>query len=208
MRMGRNSRTAALLLLCVGVIFGVRALKPHPDALLKTRIAERALGDEKAPVWITEYFDYQCPPCASARGVLEKTMAESPGRIYLQARYFPLPAHKHALKAAVHAECVSRQKGKFWKFHEEMLKNQSEWSKDPYAALRFAAYAEKAGVDIGKLNACVQDPETEKTVLEEKKKAQELGVQVTPTFFVNGKLAAGINGLQAELAGLRKEEQK
>lgn len=207
MKIGRNLRTALVLAVCVGAVFGVRAFKPHPDTVLKQRASERSLGDEKAPFWVTEYFDYQCPPCARARDVLEKAMADHPGKIYLQARYFPLPGHKHAMKAAVYAECVSRQKGKFWAFHDEMLKKQAEWTHDPYAALKFAAYAEKAGADIGRLDACSHDPKTEEMVLEEKKKAQELGVQSTPTFFVNGKIAVGIDGLEKELSVLRDPEK-
>ena len=183
----------------VGAVLALRVFRPDPAELLKIRIAERALGSEKAPVWITEYFDYQCPPCAMARVLLERTVAEHPGQVYLQVRFFPMPAHKNGLKAAVFAECVSRQKGKFWKFHEEMFKRQNEWAADDYAPFKFASYAESAGADLKRLDICAQDPETEKSVIEEKKKAEAVGVQATPTFYVNGKMVVGVTALLGEL---------
>lgn len=191
--------TVALVSVCVGAVLGFRALRSDPAELLKVRIAERSLGSEKAPVWITEYFDYQCPPCAMAHVALEKERAEHPEKIYLQARFFPQPSHKNGMKAAVFAECASRQKGKFWKFHEEMFKHQNEWAMDSYAGFRFASYAENVGLNLKRLDACVQDPETEKGVAEEKKKAEEIGVQLTPTFFVNGKRVVGLAALLEEL---------
>lgn len=191
--------TAAIVALTVGAVLAFRAFKPDPAELLKARNAERAQGSETAPIWITEYFDYQCPPCAMARLVLEKAMTEHPGQIYLQARFFPLPAHKNGMKAAIFAECASRQKGKFWKFHEEMLKHQKDWAMDPYANFKFTSYAESIGMDLKRLDTCAQDPETEKSVAEEKKKADAIGVAMTPSFYINGKMVVGITALSAEI---------
>ncbi len=191
--------TAAIVALSVGAVLAFRALRPDPAELMKARIAERSLGSEKAPIWITEYFDYQCPPCALARPALEKMMAEHPGQIYLQARFFPLPTHKNGMKAAIFAECASRQKGKFWKLHEEMLNHQNDWATDNYAGFKFTSYAESAGMDLKQLDVCVQDPKIKESVAEEKKKAEAIGVVMTPSFYVNGKLAVGITALSAEI---------
>ena len=188
--------------LCVGGVLLFRTFKPDPEALLKKRVAERSLGDPKAGFWITEYYDYQCPPCGSARKLLDDVMKRFPGKIYLQVRYFPLPAHKNALSAAVHAECASRQPGHFWAFHEQLFEHQQEWAMDPYASLKFLNYAQSAGIDTPRWDACAKDPETEKYVLEEKKKGEALGIKITPSFFVNGKLVVGVNGLSDALKEL------
>lgn len=191
--------TAVVLLFCVSAVFLAKTLKPNPEIILKQRIAERSLGSEKAPLWVTEYFDYQCPPCAAARETLETIFKEHPGQVYLQARFYPLPTHMNAMKAALYAECASRQKGKFWKFHEQLFDHQLDWAMDEYAAIKFASYAESAGLDVGRLDACTHDPETEKTVLEEKKKGADLGVTITPSFFVNGKIVVGKTALKNEV---------
>ncbi len=200
--------TAIVLIACFGSVLFIRALRPNPEVVLKQRIAERSVGSEKAPLWITEYFDYQCPPCATARHVLDGAIREHPGQIYLQARFFPLPAHKNGMKAARYAECAARQKGKFWKFHEELFKNQADWAMDDYAQIKFVSYAQSAELNLKELNACVLDPETEKAVIEEKKKGADLGVQITPSFFVNGKIVVGTNGLMDELKAYFLKEEK
>ena len=206
-----NAKIRATILVgvfCVAVVLGFRAFRPDPAELLKKHNAERSKGSEKAPLWITEYFDYQCPPCAIARGTLEEAMAAHPGQIYLQVRFFPLPGHKNGMKAATYGDCVARQKGAFWKFHEEMFKHQEEWAMDNYAPFKFVSYAEGAGADLKRLDACVQDPETEKTVNDEKKKAEEVGVSQTPTFYVNNKMVVGANGLKNEIDAYFNKEKK
>ena len=194
--------TFFVLVLCVAGVLAFRALKPDPEAMLKKRIAERSVGDPKAALWITEYFDYQCPPCGVARNLLEDAIKKHPGKIYLQVRYFPLPAHKNSLKAAVHAECASHQPGKFWAMHDKIFEHQSEWAMDSYPELRFLNYAQEAGLDLPKWDACTKDPEIQKSITEEKTKGETLGVKITPTFFINGKMFVGNQALSEELKKL------
>ena len=49
----------------------------------------RSKGNPNAPVWIVEYFDYQCPSCQRAAFLLRDISATYPSRVYLQARFFP-----------------------------------------------------------------------------------------------------------------------
>ena len=197
--------TIAVLLACVGLVSVVRASRPSPEEQLKKRIAERSFGDPKAALGITEYFDYQCPPCANAYKVLEEAIKKYPGKIYLQARYYPFPAHKNAMRAAICAECAARQKGRFWQFHGKVFQHQSDWANDPYAELKFLTYAQEAGVDIRSWDACLKDPEVPKFVAAEKEKGVSLGVKITPSFFINGKLVVGVDGLATELAKLENK---
>ena len=194
--------TLLVLALCVGGVLSFRALKPDPEMLLKKRIAERSKGDAKASLWITEYFDYQCPPCGTAHKVLSDAVLKYPGKIYLQVRYYPLPAHQNALSAAVHSECASRQSGKFWAFHDQLFTHQGQWATDPYAELQFLKFAEEAKIDLPSWDACTKDPATEQFVKDEKAKGESLGVKITPSFFVNGKLIVGVNALTEELKKL------
>ena len=198
--------TILVVLLCAGSVWLFRAFKPNAEELLNKRVAERSRGDSKAPLWVTEYFDYQCPPCAAARKLLDDAMQKYPGKIYLQVRYFPLPAHKNSVKAAIHAECASHQPGKFWKFHEQIFEHQNDWAMDPYPELKFLNYAQTADLDLERWDACTKDPAVEKTVTEEKTKGESLGVKITPSFFINGQLVVGINGLNEELKKLESKD--
>ena len=198
--------TVLAVLLCAGSVWCFRVLRPNPEELLKKRIAERSRGNPKAAIWITEYFDYQCPPCAVARKNLDEVLKKSPDKVYLQVRYFPLAAHKNAMKAAVYAECASRQPGKFWKFHEQLFEHQTEWAMDPYAELKFLGYAQNAELDLPRWDVCIKDPSVERFIIEEKAKGESLGVKITPSFFVNGKLVVGVNGLTEELKKLESQD--
>ena len=180
--------TALIFSACIGSVLLFRALKVGavlPSAEQRTR------GDKKAPIQITEYFDYQCPPCANARKLLEDRMKERPGEIHLEVRYFPLSGHMNSLKAAVHAECAARQ-GAFWKFHDEVFSHQSEWATDPYAELKFLTYVQSIGIDLKKWDTCTKDPAVAEFVQGEKKQGETLGLTTTPSFFVNGKLVVGV----------------
>ena len=199
-------KTILVLALCVGSVLLIRTFKPNPEEILKKRIAERSMGDPKAKVWITEYFDYQCPPCAAAHKILRDWMAAHPGKIYLQVRYYPLPVHKYTMKAAVYAECASRQRGKFLKFHDALFDHQLEWLADAYPELKFLKYAQDAGLELNRWDACTKDPEVEKFVTEEKSKADKLGVKITPSFFVNGKLVVGTKVLAEELDAVASQK--
>ena len=206
MKKNKFLTTLLVFALCAGAVFLVRTFRPDSEAVMKKRMAERSAGDAKAAVWITEYFDYQCPPCATAYKVLEEWMEKNPGKIYLQVRYYPLPAHKHAVTAAVHAECASRQAGKFWKFHGLLFEHQAEWSQDAYPELKFLDYAQQAELELTRWDACTKDPETAKFIAGEKEEAEKLGVKITPSFFVNGKLVVGTTGLLEALNAISDEK--
>src|SRR5262249_27236961 len=152
--------TLIILAVCAGAILSVSMLAPKEGKNGDKRTLARSKGDSKAPLWITEYFDYQCPACRGAHDVLDKYFQKYPGQIYLQVKFYPLPAHKYGLKTALYAECAARQK-KFWKFHDLLFNNQQSWAALPDAEPVFKDYAKLAGMDLKKCDACVKDPETE-----------------------------------------------
>lgn len=191
--------TVIVIGLCVGFIQGFRAFMPNAEELMKKRLSQRSTGNPDSKTWITEYFDYQCPPCALAAKVLKEHLEKNPKSIYLQVRYFPLQGHPHAMKAATYAECASRQNGKFWAYHELLFSHQSEWAPEKYPELKFLEYAKQAGLDLDQWDRCNKDPETQKFIVSEKEKAAELGVKITPSFFVNGELVVGVKALQDAL---------
>ena len=193
-----------ILLICGGAILTVKFLKPKEFRSGDRRTLTRSKGDPHAPLWITEYFDYQCPACGNAHGLLEKYFEKYPGKIYLQMKFYPLPQHKFGPKAALYAECAARQ-DKFWKFHDLLFDNQKIWSVLPDAEPSFRSYGQQSGLDMNKCDACLTDPETEKAILDEKGKATALGIQITPTAYVNGKVCAGYQALNQALQNYFEE---
>lgn len=161
----------------------------------------RSKGSSQAPVWIVEYSDYQCPSCRTAFYILEEALRSPSSKIYLQARFFPLLSHTYGLKSAIYAYAAAQQ-DKFWEFHTILFEKQPEWSQASIEQIDtlFENYAKEAGIDVKKLVASVEDPKTKEKVFEEGETARSLGISTTPTFFINGKMAAGLTAFKEELA--------
>ena len=190
----------ALIFVCwAAVAAGRQLLLFERRPKLETRNLERAKGNPRADVWVVEYFDYQCPSCGQVAPVTNSYLLTYPSRFYFQARFYPLiEHHRYALKSAIYAECVSHQH-RFWPFHDLLFEEQNRWPEAPDVDDALRELARRAGVDSKSLDACVGDPKTKEAVLKEKETANRLGVDGTPTFFVNGKMAIGTEALKRSL---------
>lgn len=145
-------------------------------------------GDATAPVTIEEFGDFQCPPCGALHPVLETMETEfGPKRLRVIFRHFPLvPAHTHALTAARASEAAGMQ-GKFWEMHDMIFENQNAW-KDAFDAKSiFEGYATKLGLNIEMYRRDLSGEAVERRIFLDGKRGHALGVQGTPTAFMNGR---------------------
>lgn len=202
MKKSKIVTTFLVIALSVGFIHAARfVFGPKGKVTFDKRILNRSKGNPNAPVWIVEYMDYQCPACRTAFYVIDAALKEYPSQIYFQVRFHPLKQHPHGLESAVYSECAMRQK-KFWEFHRLLFENQKEWEDLILTEDKFHEYAQRAGLNSEALDACLADPLTSETVLKENTDSRMLGVNTTPTFFVNGKMIVGIMEMKAELQKL------
>jgi protein-disulfide isomerase len=187
-----------IILLCVLSVTLARAFRFEP-----ARSFVFSSGNPKAPIHIVEYLDFQCKSCRLTHQYLEETFKKNPSKIYWQVRYFPLRGHLHSLKSAVYAECASRH-GKFFEFQRLLLEEQDRWSALPKDAIdsTFEEYAQKMGISTDHLRTCVNDPRVKEIVVLEKQSARGFGVKETPTYFVNGKMAVGLQAITEEIEKL------
>ena len=194
--------TVLIVLICSGLLWISKnyfASKKTVVADSKLRPAPRSQGDPNAPIKVIEFMDPQCKSCADASKLMKNYIYTYPKKIYWQIKFFPLvKAHLYALKSAIYSECAVRQ-DHFWLFFEAVLKAQDEWAASSDPDIIFTRIAIENSLDEGALRVCVEEGEAKKTVMAEKDEATALGVQATPSFFVNGKLAVGTEALQEEL---------
>lgn len=151
------------------------------------------LGSAEAPVEITEYADYQCPACAGYESVQfpdVKSRLIDAGKVRWRYRDFPLPMHPHA-RVAAHAAACADEQGKFWPVHNEIYAAQTVWSPKASAADDFRGFAEKAGVDLPKYDACMQSAKYAGRIEASRQEAMEVGAPSTPTMLIGGKLYPG-----------------
>lgn len=146
-----------------------------------------AIGDAKAPVTLEEFGDFQCPPCAALHPILKTLEHEFGPRLRVIFREFPLvPAHQYALAAARAAEAAGMQ-GKFWEMHALIYQNQKSWSNAFDVRPIFEGYATKIGLDLEKFKRDINSETVAQRIAQDGKRARSLGVQGTPTVFLNGR---------------------
>jgi protein-disulfide isomerase len=141
-----------------------------------------SVGDEKAPVIIVEFSDYQCPYCGQhANQVLPQIIKEyvNTGRVRYFFRDVPVEAnHPQAFKAAEAAHCAGDQ-GKYWEMHDRLFKNQHL-----LAMSDLAAHAQALGIDGSKFQRCLDGGKYAPQIRKDIGDAIKFGVRGTPTFFV------------------------
>ncbi len=151
------------------------------------------LGSDSAPVEVTEYSDFECPFCADFAAVQMPVVREqliATGKVRWRYRDFPLPSHAYSRYAALAAQCAGEQ-GKFWEMHDQLFfKHQwAQAGKNP--AGLFRGFARTAGLDVDKYNACVDGQRYAARIQASQQEGEALGVNGTPTFFVNGRRYQG-----------------
>ena len=153
-----------------------------------------ARGPAQPVISFVEFSDLQCPHCKAAHPTVEKLIADFP-----QARFvfqnFPLPSHPWAMKAARYADCAAQQNGSaFWKYIDAVFENQGSIA-EATADDKLKELAIGAGLDGQKLSGCVALPASETHVQKSVALGKSLGVQGTPTVFINGRKLPGLGGL-------------
>lgn len=145
------------------------------------------LGEEgTGGVTMVEFLDFECEACGAAYPIVEELREQYAGRVTFVARYFPLPGHFNAERAARAVESAARQ-GKFEEMYKRMFDTQASWGEQqvPLDGL-FRQYAEELGLDMARFDADYSSEEVAARVQRDIDDGTALGVAGTPTFFVNG----------------------
>ncbi len=142
-------------------------------------------GSRTALVTIVEFADFQCPFCVRTEPALARVRETyGPGVVRLVWKNLPLPFHVHARPAAEAAMGVLALAGNdgFWKFYHSAFESQGALE-----AENFERWAQSAGVsDMGAWRQGVANHTWSAAIDADQADARALGVDGTPTFFVNG----------------------
>jgi protein-disulfide isomerase len=184
--------------------------KPAPGGgeALAIQPGDRILGKADAPITIIEYASLTCPHCAHFTvDVLPKLKEKwiDAGKAKLVLRDFPLD--EPALRAAMVARCAPPDK--FYPLVDTFFAQQENWvtSRDYRAALE--KLAKLAGIGDKQFKTCIEDKKLEDQVVQSRlTAAQQLGVNSTPSFFINGKKFEGAPTFEAfdqQLSGMAQK---
>ena len=171
--------------------------KPIDNSSL-VRESSQTIGPKDAKVTIVEFGDYQCPACGLAHPIIKEVLAKykDSNNLKFVFRNFPLNIHNNAQISAEAAEAAGEQ-GKFWEMHDLIYENQNEWSESNQPLEIFVGYGAKIGLDTTKFRSALESHKFRQVVRTDLEDGEKLGVNSTPTFYINGEKQTGVPSSQA-----------
>jgi protein-disulfide isomerase/uncharacterized membrane protein len=155
-------------------------------------------GPAAAPVTAVTYSDFLCPFCRNLAAALHDYLPRSGNRVTLYFKNYPLDqdcnpnlkktVHQGACALALGAICANEQ-GKFWPYHDRVF--QSPPDKPVLADAE--RLAQQAGLDAAAFKTCLASPRAKQRLSREIAEAVAVGVEATPTIFINGKKLPRVN---------------
>jgi protein-disulfide isomerase len=180
-----NRRTGIL-----GIVLPFR--KDFVQGMIKTK-DQPGVGSRQAPVTIVEYADLQCPICARLHEFLQKEFLPKYGdNVRVIFKEFPLPYHDWSRSAAIANECVYQiSPSMFPDYRTSIFANQNAFTASNVRD-QLLSLGDQAGIDRSRLAACIDSKASLWRVEAGRQEGEDLGVDRTPTSFVNGRIVIGL----------------
>jgi len=174
---------------------------PYAEVMKKIDVSGRPVrGNKNAKVVAVNYDDYQCPYCSRLHQMLFPELLKEYGdRVEFIYKDFPIAEiHPWATHAAVDANCVAVQSSDaYWDFVDYIHLHQDEVNSTKEQNAKFTdldrlalLQGQKHNLDTAKLQACVT-AQNDDAIKASEKEGEALGVEATPTLFVNGEKLDG-----------------
>ena len=182
----------------VGIVVAIRSSNPTTPAsgsgagqaaaadLVVRDNSHRLSNPANSKATFVEFLDFECESCRAAFPVVEQLRQTYGDRVTFVVRYFPIPSHFNAERAARAVEAAAQQ-GQFEAMYKKMYETQTQWGEQqvPMDDL-FRGFAQQLGLDMTKWDAAYSSPETLARIKADVADGEKLGVSGTPTFFLNG----------------------
>ena len=177
--------------MCVLGLVGVYAVTSKKDTNTKTgtqsKLSNHVIGKNSKKVTLVEYGDFQCPACGAYYPIVKQLKAKYANDIQFQFRNFPLTQiHQNARAGSRAAEAAAKQ-GKFWEMHDKLYEGQSTWESSKNVAPIFEGYAQELGLDMAQYKKDFAGTEVNDIINADYAEGIKLGVDSTPSFFLQGK---------------------
>ncbi len=200
----QRQRWIAIGVIAVGVIVLVALIylvtRPTPLVVKSVSTTQPASASgtawggsaDQAKVVIAEYSDFQCPFCGRhALTTLPALIERYGNNPNVRYEFHPYSFIGPESKAAAAAALCSAEQEKFWPMHDTIYANQNGENVGTFSKANLRMIAQAAGLDMGVFNDCFDSGRLMKDVNNFLAEGQKLGVQSTPTFFVNGQQLLG-----------------
>lgn len=169
------------------VFFFAQSSQQSADLGLVQGAKSHVKGNLDSKIVVVEFSDFQCPACGAIQPFIRQIFDEYQNKIQFVYRHYPLHSlHPNAQLAAQAAE-VAADEGKFWEYHDLLFDKQTEWENLTGEALieQFSAYAQQLQIDKTVFSEKIESDQIKAKVATDEQDALKLGLNSTPTFFVN-----------------------
>lgn len=187
---------------------------PYAATVKKIDVTGRPVrGNPNAKVTIINYDDFECPFCARMHSTLmTEILPEYGDRIKIIYKDYPLAMHPWAKRAANNANCLAQEGGTgYWEFADYVHANQRAISgnqKDVQNSFNELDHitldiGKKHGADATRLQACIKS-QPDAAMKASISEGDSIGVNATPTVFVNGERLEGAVDIEEVRAALNQ----
>lgn len=146
-------------------------------------VGTQITGLATSTVTVLEFIDVECPGCRAFHPVIQQLRQEYGDRVRFAQRLFPLyEIHTHAKTSAIAAVCAGKQ-GKYWEYVDAAVLNQQRLERED-----LVRYAGALKLDTAAFSLCLDDRVVASIVDAERKAGEKLGINSTPTLFVNDEI--------------------
>ena len=184
--------------------FHFRLSRNLPPLVINTQ-GDPFRGVENGNIVVIEFSDFECPYCRRAQAVSAELRKKYSGRIRWTVKDFPLSFHPHALGAHIAANCVLAQSTpKYWQFFDSLFGSRNLASGITPEGLE--NLARRLRIDMSRFQACLKNPAILKEIEGDMIEANDLGIQGTPTFIVNGKMIQGARPIEVFEEAIRSSD--
>lgn len=184
----------AAVIAVLAAVVGVNVFAPEEakstaaggDPPLVREDSHRLQEAQGSGVTLVEFLDFECPSCGAMYPVMERLRADYEGEVTFVVRYFPLPMHQNAERAARAVQAAAEQ-GKFEAMYTRMFETQQAWAgRQVSTADTFRGYARDLGLDMKRYDKAYAAAQTLNRVRKDVADGEKVGVEGTPTFFLDG----------------------
>jgi protein-disulfide isomerase len=160
-------------------------LDPNQAYKIGLGLPNHQLGPDDALVTIVEFSDFQCPFCAKEAPVLAAVHKKYGDQVRIIYRHMAMSFHRYSSIAA-EAGVAAAEQGKFWAFHDQAFAHFGHLTRAD-----LEDFAKAAGLDLVAFRAALDDRRYRDAVIAETAAAEALGIDGTPTMFLNGQPVSG-----------------
>lgn len=149
------------------------------------------LGSLNAPIQLVVFSSFQCPACQAFAPILENIQKKFGSNIGITFKNFPLSSTCNPMMTedmqpracwAAFAAIAAHRQNNFWNYHDQLFQSDLEFDEKTLKSL-----AQKTGFNIEKWESDRQSDAVKENLSDDIKIANELGINATPTVFINGR---------------------